>query len=131
MDTYFKTVGGAMIALILCLSLSKAGKDYMLLLGVVACCMILAVAAAFLDPIILFFQELENMIPIDSSMLQILLKTVGISIIGEMASTICMDSGNSALAKAVQTLSTVVILWLTLPLLQILLDLIRQILEVL
>lgn len=131
MDVYFKTIGGAMTALVLCLALSKAGKDYGLLLGTLACCMILAAAAAYLDPVVSFFQELEELIPLDSAMLQILLKTVGISIVGEVAAMICADCGNSALGKAVQLLTGVLILWLALPLLQTLLDMIRQILEAL
>lgn len=131
MDVYFKTIGGAMIALILCLALSRAGKDYGLLLGVLSCCMILMAVVAYLEPIVAFFLDLVDLIPMDSSILQVLLKTVGISIVGEIAAMICTDSGNSALGKALQLLTSVLILWLSLPLLQTLLDMIRQILEAL
>lgn len=115
--------------MILCLSLTRQGKDFSLLLAVLACCMIAAVAVQYLQSVVDFFQTLEDMIPLDSSLLQIMLKVVGIGMVGEIASMICADSGNSALGKALQILTSVLILWLSMPLLESLLDLVSGILE--
>jgi hypothetical protein len=49
--------------------------------------------------------------------------------VAEIAGLICTDAGNAALAKTIQILATAVILWLTLPLMQALLDLVRKIME--
>lgn len=125
-----KAVCCGMVALFLCLTLSGNGKDQATLLCVLGCCMILSVAAAYLEPVIRFFEELEEMIPLESEILGILLKIVGIGILGELAAAICCDSGRGALGKAIQALTGITLLWLTLPMLQTLLDLIRQILEV-
>ncbi len=129
MDVFFKTIGCAMVALMLCLTLTGIGKDYTLLLATLSCCMVAAVAMAYLDPVIIFFRDLEALIPLEEDLLEILLKAVGISVIGELAVRICVDSGNSALGKSVQLMTSVTILWISLPLLQALLDLVRQILE--
>lgn len=129
MEVYFKAIGGALIALVLCLSLYGTGKDFALLLGALSCCMVIAVSMIYLEPVIRFFRELEEMISLDSDLLEILLKAVGIGVIGELSSLICIDSGNGALGKTVQLMTSALVLWLSLPLLQSLLDLIREIME--
>ena len=58
-----------------------------------------------------------------------LLKIVGICFTAEIASLICEDSGNAALGKALQSLAGAVILYLSLPMLTKLLDLVEGILE--
>ena len=129
MDIYFKTIGGALIALVLFLTLSGTEKNYAMLLGLLACSMILGAAMTFLEPVLDFLSTLESLIELDIPLLQILLKAVGIAVIGDLAAMICVDGGNNAIGKALQLLTTLLILWLSLPLLQALLDIIRQILE--
>lgn len=129
MDIYLKTVAGALVVLVLCLALSKQGKDFGLLLALLGCCMIAAVAVQFLNPVVSFFETLEKLIPLDNALLEVMLKAVGIGMIGEIAAMICADSGNAALGKALQVLTSVLILWLTLPLFEALLDLISGTLE--
>lgn len=129
MDIFYKTLGGAMIALLITLVMSGVGKDYSLLLGLLTCCMITAVALAYMEPIMSYFRQLEDLIPLDNGILGILLKITGIGIIGEIASLICNDSGNSALGKTLQLMTGVTILCMALPLLQMLMDLVAEILE--
>lgn len=129
MDIFYKTLGGAMIALLITLVMSGVGKDYSLLLGLLTCCMITTVALAYMEPIMSYFRQLEDLIPLDNGILGILLKITGIGIIGEIASLICNDSGNSALGKTLQLMTGVTILWMALPLLQMLMDLVAEILE--
>ena len=57
-----------------------------------------------------------------------MLKAVGIGVISEIAVLICQDSGNAALGKGLQLLATIVVLWLALPLMQGLLELVQKIL---
>jgi hypothetical protein len=45
-----------------------------------------------------------------------------------LATLICTDAGNTALAKTVQILTTAMILWLSIPLFESLLDLVQAIL---
>ena len=129
MDIYLKALGGALLALLVCLVLSGTGKDFSMLLGLLTCCMITTVAMAYLDPVMAFLEQLEAMIPLDNSMLRILIKIMGIGIIGEVASLICSDSGSSALGKSLQLITGMMILWMALPLMQMLLDLIGEIME--
>lgn len=129
MDMFFKAVAAALITAVLCLVMAKQGKDVSVPLTVLACVMILTIAMGYLDRLMDFFDALEEMIGLGGSHFRILLKIVGIGMIGEMASMICTDAGNAALGKALQILGTVLILCMSLPLFQGLLDLIGSILE--
>ena len=65
---------------------------------------------------------------LESDTLTILLKAVGIGLVTEVTCLICTDAGNAALGKTLQFLSCAVILWLSIPLLNELLELIDNIL---
>ena len=129
MDAVLKVIIGALIAVILGLMLRQQGKDIALLLSTAVCCMVVAVGINYLAPVVSFVQELHTSTGTDTEYLRILLKSVGIGLVAEIAGLICTDAGNAALAKTIQILATAVILWLALPLMQALLDLVRRIME--
>lgn len=128
MDIFFKVIAGVLITSVLCMVLSRQGKEISVLLVILVCCMIATIAMQYLESVIDFFRELQSLTRLDSQLLQILLKVVGISLIGELATLICNDAGNAALGKALQMLSGILVLWLSLPLLRSLLSLINGIL---
>ena len=129
MDTALKVVCGVLITVILIVALRQQGKDIALLLSVAVCCMVVAVGFTYLTPVVDFIQELSEQAGTDPVFLRILLKSVGIALVAEFAGLICTDAGNGALAKAIQILAIAVILWLSLPLMNTLLELVRRILE--
>ena len=129
MEQFLRAVAAALITAVLCLVMAKQGKDISVLLTVLACVMILTVALGYLQTVLDFLETLEALVGMDGAYFRILLKVTGIGILGEMASMICADAGNAALGKALQILGTVLILCLSLPLLQGLLELIQGILE--
>lgn len=129
MDTYLKTIIGVFLALILIITLSKQVKDLSVLLSITVCCIVGIAAFTYLQPVVAFLSQLQEKTGIDAAFLQILLKAVGISLLGETAAMICTDAGNSSLGRIVQILASAVILWLSLPLLKELLKLIEEVLE--
>lgn len=129
MDGFTKAAAAALITAVLCLVLSKQGKDTAILLTLLACVTILTVAMGYLQTVTDFISTLDALVDLEGDYFRILLKITGIGLLSETASMICADAGNGALAKALQILSTIFILCLSIPLLQQLLDLIRKILE--
>ena len=129
MDLFIKTTAGVFFALILFVTLSKQAKDMATVLSIGACCMAGLVAFHYLQPVVSFLHTLQEKTGVDNAFFQILLKTVGITLLGEVACSICADAGNSSLAKVLQVLSSAVILWLSLPLLEKLLDLVDGVLD--
>lgn len=128
MELFLQASAAALLAMILCLMLSKQGKETGILLSLAVCCMICVIALRYLEPVMDFLNQLEDLGGLDSNMVTILLKAAGIGFLSEIASLVCADAGNSSLGKSLQILGSAVILWLSIPLFRGLLELIQQIL---
>ena len=129
MNTYFQAASAALLALILILTLNKQNKETATMLSIAVCIMVAVLAVSFLEPVIAFLEELRLLGELDEGILVIMLKVVGIGFIGQMATMVCDDAGNGALGKVMQLLTAAVILWLAIPVLQGLIDLVQEILE--
>lgn len=128
MDIFLKATCGILFTLVLYLVISKQNKDIALLLIVVACCMVSIAAMQHLQSVISFFDKLQDIGQLDPTFVSILVRTVGIGLISEIAGNICADAGNAALGKTLQTLASAVILWMSLPLFTKVIELIEEIL---
>lgn len=128
MEIFLKSTVGSLIAVILYLILGKQNKDLSTLLTVVVCCMLAAAAIECLKPVLDFIERLKIISNIDSQMFQVVLRCVGVGLLAEITSLICSDAGNTALGKSLQFLAGGVVLWLSLPVLTQLIDLIEEVL---
>lgn len=128
MDVVLKAVAGILIAIVLSQVLSKQNKDLSLLLVIAVCCMVAVAAFSYLKGIVDFLKNLQSIGQLNWEMMQILIKAVGIGLLTEITALICTDMGNTSLGKSLQILSVAVILWLSLPLFQKLLDLLDAVL---
>ncbi len=116
-----------LLTVILGLALGKQEKDIAVLLVMAACCMVCVITVSYLEPVLDLLRELESLGEMQGGMLGILLKAVGIALVSEIAGMICSDAGNGSLAKTLQMLSSAAILYLSIPIVQALLTLIREI----
>lgn len=128
MNVFIKAVAGVLIALILWISLGKQNKDFSVLLTLLVCSMIFVVSVSFLKPLVQFVKKLQTMGNLDGDMVTVVMKSVGIGVIGEICTLICKDAGNESLGKALQFLSATVVLWISIPVFEKLLTLLDNIL---
>ncbi|MCD7756545.1 MAG: hypothetical protein LUJ09_09535 [Firmicutes bacterium] len=128
MERFWQAAAGVMVAVVIEIFLNRQGRDMGLVLSIGVCCMVLAVMAAYLEPVLELLEQLQEMGDLDSGMLEILLKATGIGLVAELASLICADAGNAALGRAIQILAAAAVLWLAIPLVTSLMALLRQIL---
>ena len=128
MDVFLKAAAGVLLAVIFILILAKQGKDLSLLLIIAVCCMVIGAAISFLHPVKELLSHLQTVGQVKSDTLTIMLKAVGIGLITEVTCLICTDAGNAALGKTLEFLSSAVILWLSIPLLNELIELLDNIL---
>ena len=128
MELFWKGTAAALVATVLALMLSRQEKDLALLLTMAGCTFVLMLVVSFLEPVVSFLKQLQDLGDLNSDMLVILLKAVGIGLVAEIAGLICTDGGNASLGKIVQLLGSAAILWQSVPVLQMLLDLIQRIL---
>ncbi len=129
MDIFFKAAAAILLTVIVGHVLATQGKDFSVLLIISVSCMVLATSVSFFQKIFTFLYALEEAGGLNSEVLSILLKTIGIGLLSEVVTMICNDSGNQALGKALQILSSAVILWLCIPMFNKLMDLLEGILR--
>lgn len=127
MEIIFKAAACALISVVLSMVIASHNKEISLLLTAAVCCMIAIVMLTYLRPSLDFLQKLSTIGNIDRDTLDILLKSVGIAVLAEITGLICTDAGNSTLGKVLQLLAAVVILWLSLPVLNQMMDLLDNV----
>lgn len=127
MDLFMKATATVLVALLLYLTLSSGRKEFAVLLTFAVVCIIGWLAIEFITPIISFIQELSAIGKLNTDLLDILLKAVGIGLISEFTCLICSDAGNATLGKALQILASLIILWLSIPLFKSLIEMLKEI----
>jgi len=116
------------VSAIVCLVLDRQGKEYSVLVCLCVCAGILTLCLVYLEPVLSFVRQIESMGGLDGSLVKILFKVLGISVVSDISAMICSDAGRASLGKVLHMFATAVILWLSIPVFQALLELIHQIL---
>ncbi len=75
------------------------------------------------------FTRLSEQTGIDNELFKIILKIIGVGYLIEFASNICIDSGMNSIASKIQFAGKVIILFLSLPIINMLIEIITQILQ--
>lgn len=128
MDTFFKTAGVILLSLILIIAVGKQEKGISIILSLLVCCMLAISAMRYIRPIVDFFYQLEILSSLQNYGLDSLLKIMGIGFISEISSLVCQDAGNASLGKGLQILAAIVMINLSLPIMERLLELIQTVL---
>ena len=126
MELYLKGCSAAMIGLILTLIVGNSRKDFGMLLSMAVCSILVICTASYLKPVIEYLDKLRMMGNLDSEVIKILIKAVGIGFLTEISVLICNDAGNASMGKVLQFLGSSVILWLSIPLFQMLTELLQR-----
>ena len=128
MTPFLQISGAVLLAVILVLALKSYCKEIGTILAITICCLTGLTALRYLQPVLEFLKKLEDLGGLDDVMIEILMKSTGIGIITEIANLVCKDAGNESMGKSMQLLGTAVILYLSLPLFQTLIELLQKIL---
>lgn len=86
---------------------------------------LLLTSLPFFSPVLAFFHRLADMTGLSGAVFAPLFKTAAIGILAQLAGTICRDSGQQALAQAVEICCGFVSFYLALPLLELVLSLLQ------
>ena len=128
MDVLLKATAGVLLTVIISLILSRQGKDFGIILVICVCCMVCCAAINYYQTILDFVRKLEQIGNLNTDFISIIMKSLGITLLTEITVMICSDSGNAALGKVIQILSSAVIVWLCIPLFSKLLELVENVL---
>ena len=124
MGEFWKILGAVLLSVVLSLAVGK--QDIALVLSIFVCCITACAAFSYLEPVLDFFRELQELCGFPSGLLEILLKAVGIALVTELSATVCLDAGRGSMGKILQFLGSAVVLSLSIPVFRELLTMIRE-----
>ena len=123
-----KIIGIAFIAVIIIVILKQYRPEFAIYASVIAGVLILTLASGTLSGIINMINSISSKTNINSDFLVILIKITGIAILTEFAVSICKDSGESAIASKVDIGGKVIIISMSIPIINALIDTVVKIL---
>ena len=129
MEIFLKAIAGVLVAVVLNQVVQVRDKHFSVLLVLAVCCMVFTLAGKYIEQILVFFDNLKSIGGLNGDILQIMLKSFGICLLAELSTTICQDAGNLALGKMIQLISSVCVIWISLPAFSELITLAQSILE--
>lgn len=123
-----KIIGIAFIAVIIIVILKQYRPEFAIYASILAGILILTVASDTLSGIVDMIKSISNKTNINSEFLMILIKITGIAILTEFAVSVCKDAGESAIASKVDIGGKILIISLSIPIINALIDTIVKIL---
>ncbi|GHU60660.1 stage III sporulation protein AD [Clostridia bacterium] len=124
MDEILKISAVAVTAALAGLVVKKGGSEFAILLGLAAVAAITALMFTTASGVIAFLKKLSELAGLSPAVLSPLIKTLGIAILAKIASDTCRDAGQSSVASGVELAGTVAAIYVALPLLSSVLEMI-------
>lgn len=126
MELFLQAAAIAVITVVLTSLLKKTNRELALLLTLAACILIGLFFMRLAEPIVDFLSKLRNLAGLDKTLMMPMLKTIGIGFLTQISATVCADAGENAIAKLVEICGGVLALYVALPLLEAVLDMVEQ-----
>lgn len=121
-----KIIAVALAAAIFCSVLKDQNKAISMVLSVAGCILIVLVGLPFLNPVIDVIKKLRDLSGVDDSLYVPVIKVVGISLAAGLAESVCQDSGEAALSRAVHQMAVLLAVYASLPLITAVLELMES-----
>lgn len=100
-------------------------REMGIVLSLAACVLIAVILLHLADPVITFLKNLRNMAGLDKKLMEPMLKTVGIGLLTQISGTVCSDAGQNAIARLIEICGGILALYVSLPLLEAVLEMMR------
>lgn len=123
-----KVIGVGLIALIIIIIVKQYRPEFTMYVSVAAGIIILLLVMDKLSAIIDLLTNLANKTSINNEFIFLLIKITGIAILTEFASSVCKDSGETAIASKVDLGGKVIIIAMSIPIIASLLETILKVL---
>ena len=118
MDLLIRAVILGLVGSALCLVIKKNSPEMGLILALAVALLVVGLGLQFISAILDFVTLLQEAAGLSSALLSPVLQTVGIAILTRLAADICKDAGQGAIAGMVELAGTVAALYIALPLMQ-------------
>lgn len=114
-----KIVGIGFLTLILSLVLKEYKKEYAIYCALIGGMIILAASFGTIKEIVNFLNKISEGTSYNSEFIGLLLKITGIAILVEYATSICKDSGETAIASKIDFAGKIVIISMSIPIISL------------
>ena len=123
-----KIVGIGLIALIIIILLKQYKPEFVIYVSILAGVLILFLVMDKLSSVVTLLRSIADKASINMNFLNLLIKITGIAFLSEFAVSICKDSGESAIASKIELGSKIIIIFMSIPIISSLLQLVIKIL---
>lgn len=128
MEPFFQVLVIALVTVIAMLVLKKRVGELALVLAVLSICILSYFAMTMFQPVLDMVSQLEELTGLNTAVMAPVFKTVLIGILTNVAAGICSDSGENGIARMVEICGTVMALYLSIPLISAVLELLDSLL---
>ncbi len=119
----------ALCAAVLGTLVKKSNREYALLLAALTAVLILAWAVESAAPLVEQIMDLAGGGELGGLCLSVMLKAVGLTVLGQLAAQLCKDAGEAALAYGVELAAKIAVLAVAMPVLAQLFDFLGEIIQ--
>lgn len=107
---------------LLAVQLKSVRPEYSIYLGMATCVILFFYGMSRLSFVVETIQTMKQYLPISDVYIRVLLKIIGVTYVAEFSAAICKDAGFQAVAGQIEVFSKLVILAVSMPVLQALLE---------
>ena len=125
MELFFKISAAAIITVILCITLKPKSREYAAVLSLCSCAILLLGCVRFLQTIFDYTDSLKKLTGLELSLFSPLVKTCGLSVLTQMVSNFCHQSGEPAIGKIVELCGNAAAVCTMIPIMDSLLTLVK------
>lgn len=129
MDSFLQITGAVLLTVIVCICLDGQARLFASMLVMLVCALVLISGMRYLRQILQFLKSLSEMTGLEEVILTPLFKSLGIGILSEITVRICTDAGFGSLGKAIQFVTNGLIVCISLPVFQALIELLQKMME--
>lgn len=115
-------IAGVLLAILV----RQVRPEYSIYITMAAGVAVLFYTVGKLSYLLTSLREIQEYIPVETAYMNILLKMIGITYIGQFCSGICKDAGYSAVAGQIETFGRLAVLAVSMPVLTALLETIHE-----
>lgn len=124
-----KIAGIVICALLLSVLLKRYNSEFSLLIVLCAAIIMFFMISDDLHTVVMRFTELTDNVGGTRQYINLMLKVLGISLIAQLLSDLCRDSGESALATQTETAAKIIILIISFPLFESVIEVVTGLLK--
>lgn len=124
MESLIQAAALGILGVVLITLLRNRSGELALLLSLGVCILLGLLLVELVRPVLHFFRQLQRVSRLEDAVMTPMLKTLGIGLLAQIASGICSDGGESAIARMIELSGTLLALYTAIPLMEAVLELV-------